>query len=119
VKIDLEEHLSTEVMRAVQEGAADIGICNPPPRPATSCRPCPTGRTELVLIVPRGHALAAQGGLPSRTRWTTTTSACTPTARSTWRCAKPRPRAARIRLRIHVTGLDAMCRMITTAWASA
>src|SRR5947208_10935378 len=27
VKIDLEEHLSTEVLRAVQEGAADLGIC--------------------------------------------------------------------------------------------
>ena len=26
IKIDLEEHLSTEVLRAVQEGAADIGI---------------------------------------------------------------------------------------------
>lgn len=28
VKIDLEEHLSTEVVRAVAEGAADLGICN-------------------------------------------------------------------------------------------
>ena len=28
VKIDLEEHLSSEVVRAVQEGAADLGICN-------------------------------------------------------------------------------------------
>ena len=28
VKIDLEEHLSTEIVRAVQEGAADLGICN-------------------------------------------------------------------------------------------
>jgi phosphoribosylformylglycinamidine (FGAM) synthase-like amidotransferase family enzyme len=24
----LEEHLSTEVVRAVREGAADLGICN-------------------------------------------------------------------------------------------
>src|SRR5437868_6012439 len=28
VKIDLEEHLSSEVIRAVQEGGADLGICN-------------------------------------------------------------------------------------------
>ena len=28
VKIDLEEHMSTEVVRAVREGAADLGICN-------------------------------------------------------------------------------------------
>src|SRR5215212_7135015 len=28
VKIDLEEHLSSEVIRAVQEGTADLGICN-------------------------------------------------------------------------------------------
>jgi len=32
IKIDLEEHLSTEGMRAVQEGAADLGICNTRPR---------------------------------------------------------------------------------------
>ena len=67
-----------------------------------------------MLIVPRGHALARHAALsPSRTRWTSTTSACTPTARSTSRCARPPLAAGRtIRLRIHVTGLDAMCRMI-------
>ena len=28
IKIDLQEHLSTAVLHAVQEGAADLGICN-------------------------------------------------------------------------------------------
>ena len=28
VKIDLQEHLSSDVLHAVQEGAADLGICN-------------------------------------------------------------------------------------------
>ena len=82
IKIDLEEHLSTEVLRAVQEGAADLGICNTgvksraptgfalPPEGAGSPRGGPSvtrsdelqtlpyREDELVLIVPRGHALA-------------------------------------------------------------
>jgi DNA-binding transcriptional LysR family regulator len=49
--------------------------------------------------------------MPSRS--STTTSACTPTARSTSPCGEAALDAGRtIKLRIHVTGLDAMCRMI-------
>ncbi len=44
---------------------------------------------------------------------TTTRSGCTPTAQFTSPCARPQPTWGRtIKLRIHVTGLDAMCRMI-------
>src|SRR5437868_2345762 len=65
VKIDLEEHLSTEVIRAVQEGAADLGICNTGvPRPGRELQTRPYRQDQLVLIVPRGHALAGEKAVP-------------------------------------------------------
>ena len=74
----------------------------------------PYRQDQLVLIVPRGHPLARSKARRFRGHaGLATTSACTPTARSTWPCTRPRAAAGRtIKLRIHVTGLDAMCRMI-------
>lgn len=112
VKIDLEEHLSGEVVRAVREGAADLGICNA----ATGLgelQSLPYRQDRLALIVPRGHALSRrhtiayadtldfdQVGLHS-------TSSIYLTLRQ---AAEDAGRT--IKLRIHVTSLDAMCRMI-------
>jgi DNA-binding transcriptional LysR family regulator len=113
VKIDLEEHLSTEVVRAVQEGAADLGICNAAMAAGNELQVLPYQQDELVLIVPRGHALARRRQV-----------AFTDTldfdhvglhANSSIYLAMRDAAAAEgrtIRLRIHVTGLDAMCRMI-------
>ncbi len=114
VKIDLEEHLSTEAVRAVQEGAADLAICNAAVlSPGHELQTRPYRRDRLVLIVPRGHALAGRAaiafadtlacdhvGLPS--------NSSIQLAMRDAAAAASRP----IRLRIQVTGLDAMCRMI-------
>ena len=112
VKIDLEEHLSTEVVRAVQEGAADLGICNTA-NGAGELQTLPYRNDKLVLIVPTGHALCAQGaihfeaaldydqvGLHSNSSIYLAMRAAAAAVGRT------------IKLRIHVTGLDAMCRMI-------
>ncbi|MDP3137938.1 MAG: LysR substrate-binding domain-containing protein, partial [Burkholderiaceae bacterium] len=116
IKIDLEEHLSAEVLRAVQEGAADLGICNAAMAPGAAgaeLQTLPYRRDRLVLIVPRGHALAAR----ARIAFTETLDFdhVGLHANSSIYLAM-RQAAARegrsIRLRIHVTGLDAMCRMI-------
>jgi len=53
IKIDLEEHLSSEVLRAVQEGASDLGICNVADG-ETELQALPYRRDHLVLIVPAG-----------------------------------------------------------------
>lgn len=113
VKIDLEEHLSTEVLRAVQEGAADLGICNVSAAGTHALQTLPYRHDELVLIVPRGHGLAQRKsvafadtldfdhvGLHSNS--------------SIYLAMREAAAAAgrNIRLRIQVTGLDAMCRMI-------
>ena len=112
VKIDLEEHLSTEVVRAVQEGAADLGICNT--ADGTGELQTQAYRTDkLVLIVPNGHVLSGydainfeaaldydQVGLHSNSSiYLAMREAAAALGRT-------------IKLRIHVTGLDAMCRMI-------
>jgi DNA-binding transcriptional LysR family regulator len=112
VKIDLEEHLSTEVVRAVQEGAADLGICNL----AVGTGPLqtlPYRDDRLVLIVPRGHALSREQAVPFEASLAYDQVGLHPNS-SIHLALRGAATAAghNIRLRIRVTGLDAMCRMI-------
>ena len=65
VKIELQEHLSADVVRAVQEGAADVGICNasalpPAPGRAAPLQSRPYRQDRLLLAVPQGHPLAGR-----------------------------------------------------------
>lgn len=112
IKIDLEEHLSTEVVRAVQEGAADLGICNTADG-VGELQTLPYRTDQLVLIVPSGHVLCTQDAInfesalgydqvglhANSSIYLAMRQAATAVGRT-------------IKLRIHVTGLDAMCRMI-------
>lgn len=112
VKIDLEEHLSTEVVRAVQEGAADLGICNIA-NGIGDLQTLPYRQDRLVLIVPKGHALSRHKAISFEQ--TLDFDHVGLHANSSIYLAM-REAAAQvgrtIKLRIHVTGLDAMCRMI-------
>lgn len=112
IKIDLEEHLSTEVLRAVQEGAADLGICHAADG-GSELQSLGYRHDHLVLIVPAGHPLDGRPvaafaesldfdhvGLHTNSSiYVATRQAALDAGRT-------------IKLRIHVTGLDAMCRMI-------
>ncbi len=114
IKIDLEEHLSAEIMRAVQEGVADIGICHTGSRAASQNLQAISYKIDhLVLVVPRRHLLAKQKkisfiesldwdhvGLDAKSSIFQAMNGAAQAAGRT------------IRLRIRVTGLDAMCRMI-------
>jgi DNA-binding transcriptional LysR family regulator len=114
VKIDLEEHLSTEVIRAVQEGAADLGICNAGVLPAGHALEVrPYRRDELVLIVPRGHALAQRQRVPFEDTLDDDHVGLHANSSIYLAMREAAAQSGRtIKLRIHVTGLDAMCRMI-------
>ncbi len=114
VKIDLEEHLSSEVVRAVQEGAADLGICHTGvsgPLPDLQTRPY--RQDQLVLIVPQVHPLAGEEQLAfaDSLDWDHVgLHANSSIYQAMHQAATTAGRG--IRLRIRVTGLDAMCRMI-------
>jgi DNA-binding transcriptional LysR family regulator len=73
----------------------------------------PYRQDELVLIVPRGHVLAAETAVPFER--TLDFDHVGLHANSSIHLAMREAAAAAgrtVRLRIHVTGLDAMCRMI-------
>jgi DNA-binding transcriptional LysR family regulator len=112
IKIDLEEHLSSEVVRAVQEGAADLGICNVPAG-ANDLQTLPYREDRLALIVPAGHALSAHPAIDfiatlDHDHVGLHTNSSIYVAMHQAALAAGRS----VKLRIHVTGLDAMCRMI-------
>lgn len=114
VKIDLEEHLSSEVVRAVQEGAADLGICHTGVRgPLPDLQTRPYRQDHLVLIVPEAHPLAGEKQLAfaDSLDWDHVgLHANSSIYQAMHQAATAAGRG--IRLRIRVTGLDAMCRMI-------
>jgi DNA-binding transcriptional LysR family regulator len=114
VKIDLEEHLSTEVVRAVQEGAADLGICNTGVLASGhELQTRPYRQDQLVLIVPRRHALARKKAVAFEDTLDFDHVGLHSNSSIYLAMREAAAGAGRtIKLRIHVTGLDAMCRMI-------
>ena len=112
VKIDLDEQLSADVLRSVREGACDLGVCHVG-MPVEDLALRPYRQDHLVLVVPRHHPLAGRAtvhfadtldydhiGLHTHSSIYLAMS----------RAAHQAERA--VRLRMQVTGLDAMCRMI-------
>ncbi|RZJ26266.1 MAG: LysR family transcriptional regulator [Haliea sp.] len=59
VNIDLRERLSHDIVRAVTEGQTDIGIVAGNVR-TENLETIPYRRDRLVLVVPRGHAMAGE-----------------------------------------------------------
>ena len=118
VKIDLEEHLSHQVIHAVREGATDIGICHTAAdgtdvAEGSALPSRPYREDNLVLVVPQAHSLPSDTaiffeealaydmiGLHAHS------SIGVAMQRAAARNGQP------LKLRMQVTGLDAMCRMI-------
>lgn len=112
IKIDLEEHLSSEVIRAVQEGAADFGVCNTADG-VGELQTRPYRQDQLVLVAPSQHPLAGQQALAFADALAYDHVGLH--SNSSIYVAMRQAAAAlgqTIKLRIQVTGLDAMCRMI-------
>lgn len=114
IKIDLEEHLSTDVVRAVHEGAADLGIChhNQTDRPL-DLQVRPYRRDALALVMPSDHALANKTRIAfeESLEWDHVGLHANSSIYRAMHAAAAATGQG-IRLRIRVTGLDAMCRMI-------
>ncbi len=114
IKIDLEEHLSTEVVRAVHEGAADLGICHTGASgQAPDLQTRPYRQDQLALVVPSRHPLASRQTLAfaESLEWDHVGLHANSSIYLAMHAAAAEAGRG-IRLRIRVTGLDAMCRMI-------
>jgi len=114
VKIDLQEHLSPDVLQAVREGAADLGLCHT----GTAADPeglqsRPYRRDRLVLVVPRGHVLSRESAIKFEALLDWDIVGLQANSSISLAMQQAAARAGRpLRQRIQVTGLDAMCRMI-------
>ena len=118
VKIELQEHLSADVVRAVQEGAADVGICNasalpPAPGRAAPLQSRPYRQDRLLLAVPQGHPLAGRDEVAFADTLAFDHVGLQAGSSISQAMQQAARRAGRpVRLRVRVTGLAAMCRMI-------
>jgi DNA-binding transcriptional LysR family regulator len=112
IRVELEEQNSSSIVAAVLENRADIGIFADRTQ-AQGLVTLPYRDDELVLIVPRGHALARKASV----RFVETldsdfvslpeaTSLANRLLEESSRIEKP------LRLRIQVRSFDAVCRMV-------
>jgi molybdate transport repressor ModE-like protein len=112
IDIELEERESPDIVEAIAGGQADIGVVADPPQTA-GLETHAFHEDRLVLVVPRQHALAR-----SRQVWFTEildhdlvglshgSALQAHLARHAARLGKP------IRLRVRLTGFDAICRLV-------
>ena len=93
LRVDLQERPSGQVVRGIEEGAAEIGICSA----ATETRRLQTFHyryDNLVVVVRPDHPLHLVKGYLSPRRWISIISACMPRVRFTCGRNTPRPRPA-------------------------
>ncbi|MBL6456610.1 LysR family transcriptional regulator [Belnapia sp. T6] len=112
VDIDLDERPSREVARAVAEGLAEIGIAaDHADLSGLEVRPFRLDR--LVLVVPRGHALAGRARIAfAEALGSDFVGLSGDTALGEHLAGHAARTGTRMRLRVRVRGLDAACRMV-------
>lgn len=112
IKIDLQEHVSTDIARAVADGQADLGIAHVA-QPLRDLSVQPYRKDRLVVVVPPQHPLAALPAVDfaqtldyDHVGLHSNSALYLAMRRAATQAGKP------LKLRIQVTGLDAMCRMV-------
>ena len=113
IKIDLQEHLSADVLQAVHEGTADIGICHMGQTNPNGLQTRPYRADRLVLVAPEDHPLTEREAVAFEEvlDWDVVGLHGGSSISLAMRGAAARSGSA-LRQRIQVTSLDAMCRMI-------
>jgi len=112
VKTDLEERPSFGVVQGVLDGVADLGICSSDTD--TKGLPSVTYRHDkLVVLMPADHPLATRESLAfSETLDSDYVGLHAASSINMRTHAAAREAGKMLRLRIHVPGFDAMCRMV-------
>ncbi len=112
VRIELEEQNSNEVVEAVRENRADIGVFDDR-TPANGLKVVGYRQDELVLIVPAQHALARHERLAFEASLAFDHVGLPPTTSIAMRLREESMRmGAEVRMRIQVRSFDAICRMV-------
>ncbi|OCW26660.1 LysR family transcriptional regulator [Pseudomonas sp. S3E12] len=112
VKTDLEERPSNGVVQGVLDGVADLGICSSDTD--TKSLPSVTYRHDkLVVLMPADHPLAPRESLAFAETLDSDYVGLHAASSINMRThAAAREAGKTLRLRIHVPGFDAMCRMV-------
>ena len=112
VKVDLEERPSSGVIQGVRDGVADLGICSADAE--VHDLHCVTYRQDrLVLVMRPEHCLANRSELPFADALDFDFVGLHAASSINMRTHAAARAAGRVlRLRIHVPGFDAMCRMV-------
>lgn len=112
LRLDLQERPSYEVVTGIAEGAADIGICSGDVETG-SLEICPYRRDRLVVVMRPDHPLAARERLHFEETLEFDHIGLHP-ASSIYRRSHYAASliGRKIRLRVHVPGFDAVCRMV-------
>ncbi len=112
VNIELEEQNSSDVVAALVENRADVGIVADR-TPMRGLQTMPYRLDELVLVTPPGHPLAGRRRLSFADTLDYDYVSLPPTTSLAMRLAEASARLERpMRLRIQVRSFDAICRMV-------
>jgi DNA-binding transcriptional LysR family regulator len=112
LRFDLEERTSAEVIRGVEAGLADLGICSADVEPRALQR-FSYRRDRLVLVAPKQHRLAKARTLQFQDTLDFDHVGLFATSSIYLRCqCSARQAGKQLRLRVHVPGFDAVCRMV-------
>ena len=112
VRIDLEDALSEDAIRAVQKGIAELAIIGDNvPCEGLETNVCNVDR--LVLLVPAGHPLATEPDIPVERVFDHDLVTLPRSASLTRKVMAAADAVGRIlRIRVQVRSFDAMCRMV-------
>src|SRR6201992_2961184 len=112
VRLDLQERPSAEVVRGVEEGVAEIGICSADVITRELER-YSYRRDRLVMVVPSDHALAGKTKVAFADTLDYDHVGLFATSSIYLRSQYTAQQIGKsIRLRVHVPGFDAVCRMV-------
>jgi len=114
VRIDLQDALSEDAVRAVSSGAAELAVIGEnTPREGLETFVCDVD--ELVLLVPAGHALAALERVPFEQTLEHDFVSLSRTASLTRLISAAAEAHGRVlRIRVEARSFDAMCRLVAS-----
>lgn len=113
IDVELEERPSTEIVRAVAGGSADIGIVADAVDPAAELETFPFAEDRLVLVTPRRHPLGKRRSVAFREVLAFDFIGLSAGSALQDHIGDHAARAGhRLKLRVRLPGFDAVCRVV-------